>query len=76
LKGGNHGRRGINPDTPQRIEIPLAGLILPPTNRLCDDEASPVEIDRNDNKSQKCNGYRVGGKNGFVKEYGSSQSTL
>jgi hypothetical protein len=75
LKGGSQGRREINPAAPQRIDMPLAGLILPVTNRLCVDEASPVEIDKIDNKNQKRTGYRVGGKNGFIKEYGSDQST-
>ena len=42
---------------------------------MYEDEISPSEIKRTEDKSQKRIGYRVNGKNGFVREHGSDQST-
>jgi hypothetical protein len=39
------------------------------------DEATPPEINAADVESQECMGYRASGKNGFVREHGSDQST-
>lgn len=62
-------------DIPERIYMLLSGLMLPHRRNSRNAEASPPKITRTDANSQKRIGYSVNGKNCFVREHGSDQST-
>ena len=62
-------------DIPERIYMLLSGLMLPHRRNSRNVETRPPKITRVDAKSQKRIGYRVNGKNCFVREQGSDQST-
>jgi hypothetical protein len=76
LAGDNQNSNEANSmDNPQRENMALYGLMLPRKNRSWAIEATPPKIHPADDRSQKRIGYRVNGKNGFIREYGSDQST-